>query len=504
MKKIIEIARELQDSDSHHEELVWTQFTTGYDFGIDDAYKKIVEIYSDKKKYDLIKDYGEKNLSQLDKRRVEILEKKFHPYHLSPELVELDKRIQELSTKLSGILNTHRAKIDGKEVTAANITEILSMEPDSEIRKKAFLARAQVNFPLVDGGFIELLNLRKEYAKLYGASNFVEYSLQREELEVEIFDGWSEQVRSTIPEMEEERNQFAREYLSSEYLAPWDEIYLKGKIAPQLNKAVDMMGFYEPVKALFGRFGIDISKDNTTYDIFSRRNKSEWAYNFPIRNGVDSRILANVKGRFYEFDDLLHETGHSVHSFRLPPDDIVLNMGDSDIIAEGIANLFGSFSTERIFFEDFFKGEADEAEKAFNKNNQYKKINQLRSVALILFDQRLYINNINTIDDIHQLFWNTNKEVLDRDPYNDIPAWGFKIHHTSHPIYLHNYLMGDVTCEMLKKVFCRKNIVSSIMEKPEAFGSFLVEDVMKVSGAYTYSELFKKISGKKFSLDFLK
>ena len=503
MKKIIEIAKELQDSDSHHEELVWTQFTTGYDFGIDDAYEKMVKIYTDKKKYDLIKEYKEKDLSQLDRRRIEILEKKFHPYHLSSELIELDKKIQELSSKLSGVLNTHRVKIDGIEVSAADITEILSMEPDRGIRKKAFLARSQVNLPLVNGGFIELLNLRKEYAKLYGAADFVEYSLKKEELEPEIFDGWPTQVRSTIPDMEEERNKIAREYLSAESLEPWDQYYLKGKIAPQLNKAVDMINFYKPIEALFDRFGIDISKDNTTYDIYSRKNKSEWAYNFPIRNGVDSRILANVKGRFYEFDDLLHETGHSAHSFRLPPDDIILNMGDSDIIAEGIANLFGSFSTERIFFEDFFKGEVDEAEKAFNKNNRFKKINQLRSVALILFDQRLYTNKISTIDDIHQLFWNVNKEVLDADPYNDIPAWGFKIHHTSHPIYLHNYLMGDVTCEMLKKVFCKKNNLFSIMEKPEAFGSFLVEDVMKVSGTYTYSELFKRISGKNFSLDFL-
>ncbi len=503
MKKITEIANELQDSDSYHEKLEWTQFTTGYDFGIDKAYDKIVDIYSDKKKYDLIRDYMEKDLSPLNRRRVEILEKKFHPYHLSPELVELDKKIQGLSTKLSGILNTHRVKIDDKEVTSAEIAEILSMESDRETRKKAFLARAQVNTPLVDGGFIDLLNLRKEYAKLYGAADFVEYSLQKDELEPEIFDGWSEQLRSGIPEMEKERIKFAREYLSLESLEPWDEIYLKGKIAPQLNKPVNMMAFYEPIRTLFEKFGIDISKDNTTYDIFSRNNKSEWAYMFPIKNGFDSRILANVKGRFYEFDDLLHETGHAAHSFRLPADDIILNMGDSDIIAEGIANLFGSFSTERIFFEDFFKGEADEAEKAFNKNKQYKKINQLKTVALILFDQRLYTNEINSIDDIHQLFWDTNKEVLDADPYNNVPVWGFKIHHTSHPIYLHNYLMGDVTCEMLKKVFCRKNNISSIMEKPEAFGTFLVDDVMKVSGTYTYSELFKRISGEKFSLDFL-
>lgn len=503
MKKIVEIGKELENAYARHMELLWTQYTTGYDFGIEAAYEKVVEIYSDKKKYDLVREHVEKDMSQLDKRRVEILEKRFRPYHLSPELVELDKKIEKLTTNLSGILNTHRSNIDGREVSGAQIAEILSMEPERELRKKAFLARAQVNEPLVEGGFIDLLNLRKEYAELYGAKNFVEYSLQMDELEPEIFDGWSEQVRSSVPLMDDTRQRFAREYLSADKLEPWDEMYLTGQIAPQKNKKVDMAEYYEPVRALFERFGIDISGDNTTYDIFPRKNKSEWGYNFPIRDGVDSRILTNVKGRFYEFDVLLHETGHAVHSFRMAEDDVLLNFGVSGIIAEGIANLFGSFSTERIFFEDFFNGEEDEAELAFEKSKHYKRINQLRSVALILFDQRLFTTEIKTIDDIHQLFWSVHKEVLNVDPYHDVPVWGVKPHHTTHPIYLHNYFMGDVTCEMLKKVFCKKHNLSSILDKPEAFGKFLVDDVMNVSGTYTYSELFKRISGDKFSLKYL-
>lgn len=65
---------------------------------------------------------------------------------------------------------------------------------------------------------------------------------------------------------------------------------------------------------------------------------------------------------------------------------------------------------------------------------------------------------------------------------------------------MHNYFMGDVTCEMLKKVFYKKYNVNSVAEKPKEFGDFLINEVIKPSGLYKYEELFERISGEKFSL----
>ena len=65
---------------------------------------------------------------------------------------------------------------------------------------------------------------------------------------------------------------------------------------------------------------------------------------------------------------------------------------------------------------------------------------------------------------------------------------------------MHNYFMGDVTCEMLRKVFCNKYGVNSISKKPKEFGEFLIKDVIEPSGLYKYEELFERISGEEFSL----
>ncbi len=77
------------------------------------------------------------------------------------------------------ILNTFRFNIDGREIASVEIDQILANEEDRKLRKKAYFARNQINKSLVDGGFIELINLRKELAKAYGSKDFVKYRLEK-------------------------------------------------------------------------------------------------------------------------------------------------------------------------------------------------------------------------------------------------------------------------------------------------------------------------------------
>ena len=301
INKVKEIAKELADISTEHSRLNWVKYTTGYDFGIKEVYLKMLKVLKDKNKYKVILEHQEKELSPDDKRRVELLAKRFKNYHLSPELNKLSEQMEQKTTELSQILNTHRNKVGGREITSIEIAQIVQQSDDEELRKEAFLSRTAVNKPLVDGGFIELLNMRKEYAQLYGVDNYVDYALEQQELDPAIFQSWQKELKEQLPKIKKVQIEFAQKFLDKSELMPWDGAYLSGKIAPELKKEVDMAGYYEPIRKLYGRFGIDISGDNTTYDIFPRKNKSEWGYNFPIQAGVESRILANVKNRYSEF-----------------------------------------------------------------------------------------------------------------------------------------------------------------------------------------------------------
>jgi len=309
------------------------------------------------------------------------------------------------------------------------------------------------------------------------------------------------QLEDILPKMKKVRQSYAKEFLNDDKIMPWDESYIYSNIAPSLNKSVDMSDYYSRIKTFFDLFDIDISKFNITYDIFPRANKSEWGYNFPIETGKDSRILANVKNKYFEYNVLLHETGHAVHSFLLEPQNGILNEGVSGIISEGIANLFQSFLHSKVFYQDFFT-DLGQVEDEFSKLRTYQRVNSLRAINHIFFEHQLYKSEVKSLEDIYSLYWQTRQDVLQEQPFGTEVPWAYIIHFTTHPIYLHNYFMGDVTCEMLLKVFEQK-YGDKPANKPKEFGVFLINEVIKTSGLYKYNDLFKRISGEEFSLKYM-
>ncbi|WP_027965010.1 M3 family metallopeptidase [Halalkalibacillus halophilus] len=501
MTNIEKIAQELQEEQAQYMRLNWTQFTTGFDFGIKEQYEKMMGILKDQEKFAAINEYKKQDLSELEQRKAEIIHNSFEPFHLSEELNELNAKIQEQTNELSKTLNTFRYTFEGKEVSAVELGQILSMDPDRERRKEAFFARNQINDLMVERGFINLLNLRKELAEKYGSEDFVAMKLEQNELEQDTFDGWEEELQQILPKMKEGRRHYAQEFLGEDEIMPWDEAYIQSQLAPSLNAQVDMSEFHTHVSELFDLFGINLRDMNITYDIFPRKNKSEWGYNFGIESGKDSRILANVKNKFYEYGVLLHESGHGAHSFLLDPDEVILNKGVSGIISEGIANLFQSFLYSPVFYKKFFD-DHEKVEQEFKRLKEFQKLNSLRSIARIFFDHKLYRREINSIDDIYELYWQNHKDVLDEEPFGEKPPWAFIIHFTTHPIYMHNYFMGDVTCEMLEQVF-KENSGGEILDNPKQFGDFLKEEVINPAGRYKYNDLFKRISGNEFTLKYM-
>lgn len=503
IKNLKKIARKLQKLTTRYSRLEWVQYTTGYDLGVQPAYRKMVKLLKDQDNFRVVEECRAAGLEPVDRRRAEIMYLTFRPYHLSEELNRLDLEIQKLSSRLAQLLNTHRSVIAGREVRSTEISQILSEEPDRRRRKEAYLARAQVNRPLAEGGFIELLGLRREYSRLYGAADYAACRLEQQELEPGLFRNWPDEAARLRPEVDRVRADYGEKLLADPEVMPWDEAYLSARLAPELNRPVDMSEYQLRLNDFFGQLGFDLARHNITYDIFPRRNKSEWGYSFDIETARDSRILANVENRYHEYGVLLHETGHALHSSLLNPRESILNLGVSGIIAEGLANLFGDFLYHPTFFKGMFPGQAEEAGRHFQDLRRWDRASRISALPGILFDQALYREKISSLDDIHQLYWRIYQETLGRRPYAEEPTWGFRIHHTTHPIYLHNYFMGDLTGDMLKAAFRNRTGAAEVMDRPREFGKFLLDEVIAPSGLYTFSQLYRRISGEDFSLRYL-
>lgn len=498
------IAAALKERGNRLSRLEWVQYTTGFDFGVVQAEREYTAVLKDRKNFRTIERLRQRNLDPLDRRRLEIIYLHFKPFHLSAKLNKLDDRIRAKTVELSQVLNNFRFRLDGREVRGTEIAQILRSEPDRKRRRQAFLARSQINQPLVKAGFLDLIKMRRDFAHLYGARDFVAYMLERNELEDRVFDRWPEQAAELRPAREKMNAELGRRYLGDERVMPWDTAYIEYRLAPQLDLPVDLAGFYRPLRQFFLILGFDLDRYDITYDLFPRKHKSEWGYNFTIEEGRDSRVLANMEGRFHELGVLLHETGHALHSYLLDPEDIMLNLGISGIVAEGLANLCGDLQYHRRFFSLFFQQGLREMEDSLSGLQKYEKANAFVAMSGILFDQELYRREIESLEDIHQLYWRIHAQILNEAPYAEQPVWAYRIHHTTHPIYLHNYFLGDLTNQMLREVFCRRHRIDDPLEKPRQFGRFLYQEVIKPSGRYPFLDLFEKISGRAFSLEYLK
>src|SRR5699024_2630061 len=134
------------------------------------------------------------------------------------------------------------------------IDQILSKEKDRELRKKAYFARNQINKPLVDGGFIELVNLRKEFAKAYGSKDYVEHVLKRNELSPDIFNNCDAEIKEQVDILNNNRREYANKFLNEDEMLPWDEVYIRSQISPSLNATVDMSNFYNVIMDFFVNF----------------------------------------------------------------------------------------------------------------------------------------------------------------------------------------------------------------------------------------------------------
>jgi oligoendopeptidase F len=503
ISKVVDIGKQIQKLLTQCSRLSWVQFATGFDLGINAATEKLVQALKNKKDYHTILRYKEKNLSPLDRRRIDILARMFKPCHLSEDLSKLILEMQKRTDQLAQTLSTFRFTLSGREVRMTDIDRILRSEPDRELRKKALLATAQVNKVLIKDGFLDVIKLRNECARLYGAKNFVEFKLEYEELDSSIFNDWIKDTRKFLQRAETFTSEYGIQYLSDPDVMPWDVAFLETQIAPQMAEYVDMTKYYEVLRDTFCGLGFDITKYNLTYDIFPRKNKTEWGYNFTIQDGVDSRVIANVENKYHYYQVLLHETGHALHALSLDPGDILLNLGISAIVRESFARVCDSLLYEESFYSRIFKRTLLRTKKNFARIKKLNKIYCIRRMHAMFFDQALYQENLSSLHDINALYWRKRKSILNEEPYTDNPPWGYVIHYSTHPIYLHNYLLAEITHDMLRSCFAQKHGISNPFDKSIDFGQFLKSELLEPSGAYTFQQLFEKISGGQFSLKYL-
>lgn len=489
-----DLARQLEILQTDVNEKLWAQYTTGFDFGVEAAQTRVRSEFENRKSFELLLGLKTAQLSQIDRRRVEVLLRDFEPYHRSEKANGIRKRTDSLETKLGNLLNKFRAQIDGREVSGTEVSRILSESPDRELRRRAWASRTKVNSLLVKDGFVDLIHLRRELATECGEPDFVTMSLKQDDLSPGLFQGWSDLCREFRDAYRRRLDELAQKHLHQETCEPWDVAFLKSKVCPRNRQRVSMLDFKDALSRVFRRFGFETDGLPITYDIFPRANKSEWGYMFPIRVGHDTRVLANMDDRFASYWTLLHETAHAVHFLSLKPEERLLNRGLSSVVAEGFANFFGDLSYSRPFVEIFFPEDTDAALESFADLSALESLTSFELVVRALFDHELYRDDLSGLNDINDLRTRFDRDLLGLDVDGE-PNWGHVIHHTVAPIYLHTYFLGDILGSALKDEFLRRHGVPW-SSNTKSFGALWRDEILAPSGLWPLEDLCQRVTGQ--------
>jgi peptidyl-dipeptidase A len=438
----------------------------------EDAQNKIDELLSNKENFAQVKAIKEAGAidDPVTKRAIDVIYLMCLEKQVDADLL---RKINELANKVEQKFNTFRAKVAGKELTTAEVRNILKDSTLSERRQEAWQASKEVG-KLIAPELHELVKLRNQAAKQLGFANYHALQLhineQNGEDLIKLFDRLDELTREPFARAKAEIDEHLAKNcgVAVKDLMPWHYHDLFFQEVPAVFKAdLDKIYAQQDLVGLCRNFyrsidlPIDLVIERTGNDFAPRKGKNPHAFCIDItRDGTDVRVLANVVPNDYWMSTLLHEFGHSVYSSINIPAKLpyVLRLESHILTTEGVAMMFEKLSKRRAWLEHM--GVKVDNPEAFDETGakmlRYQLLVFSRWCQVMLrFEKSMYEN---PEQDLSKLWWDTVEkyQMLRRPPGRTAPDYATKIHIVSAPVYYHNYMMGELFASQLQHAIARK------------------------------------------------
>lgn len=414
---------------------------------------------------------------------------------------EQKKALNDKTIEIICKFNKYVPKIDEKETSLAEISQILLNEKNADLRKKAYEATIKGGDVLADD-LIELTKMRNEFAKTKGYNNFFEYVLKDGDDE-----GEAEHLLSLIDEVyynsKDINKQIQSEYkkeLADEFgIGPDDlrgyhyGLLLDNNPAKEVNKSLKTKEQVVDIckKAYLG-MGFDIDNMPIMLDLFPRKNKNSHGFCFDIDAGKDARILANLTNTIKSIEILCHELGHCVYHIGISKELPYLDKRTYPAVTEAIAIMMGDLKQR----EDILKGiVSDKILDNFKKDLKKTEVAFINRCLLIIdFEKGMYEN---PDQNLPQLWHNLKVKytgVNDNDEPNN--EWATIPHYISHPVYYMNYFKATLLKAQMYKHLHEK--LGNLTENKET-ADYLNNNLFKYGTSIEENELIEKFTGEPLS-----
>ncbi|MFH1374974.1 MAG: hypothetical protein ABII79_14415 [bacterium] len=429
--------------------------------------------------------------TEIDQRRRELL---FAT--LVQSRAESRPDISRLRDSLAQVDINYRAEFEGKQQTAGALYRIYRTDKNPIRREIAYRAWCSVGLELADG-LERLVRLRNQAARRLGYNNYLALVFKLQGLKQSDYLSLLNRLDSLSLEPYQAILQGVEETLSPDDIEIWDLAYSYAGINAQVDAHFPADSQMPYIRSSLEKLGFNLDKLPIWFDLQPRPGKSQLAYAFPMKSPYDIRVLANQTDGLYSTRVLLHEIGHAVHFAHVAQERPLFNNALSPGWIEGTAQIAAALCDE----EDWLRDCAGMSPELISRHLEAKRqqdIIYLRTTLMRLyFEYRAYVNPER---DLNRLYWDLFEQYLMLPRHDELKPWAAIIHYTTHPVYLHNYLLGDILAAQTV-AYLHENY-GSIAGNP-AVNSFLIQNYYRFGGRYPWRELLERGTGETLNPQYL-
>lgn len=514
---INQLVAEIEPIEKALHESYWEASLTGSD----EATQKVAEletkyrlVFSDRTRFERLKAFQGANRIKAPhlQRQLQLLILEFTSHQLPPEMIEdLVKR----QTAIEQVFNTHRAVVDGVEMTDNEILEVLKEESENTKRRAVWEGSKQVGRKVADD-IIALVHRRNQAARTVGFDDHYQMSLRLSEVdEDELFEIVTRLETLTNEPFRRVKGKLDRELaerfrIPVENLRPWhyaDPFFQEAPDVSEVN--FNALFANRDVVAITREFyqGLGLSIDDLIEksDLFERPQKDQHAFCIHIDRKAEVRVLANTKPTRRWMETLLHEYGHAVYDKFLDSSlPFLLRTPSHLITTEAIAMLMGRLARNAAWLDKTLHLSLDQKAAITAEAIESFRLSALIFVrwamVMIHFERELYRD---PNQDMNTLWWTLVErfQFVTRPEGRNEPDWAAKIHIAAAPVYYHNYLVGEMVASQLQhtidsQVLNGKSVeVTGYVNRP-LVGDYLRENVFKQGASLHWSALLSHATGE--------
>ena len=337
--------------------------------------------------------------------------------------------------------NGFRFKVGDRQLSRAEVTDLLEHNPDRQLREEAWRATSQITG--VNGARIQkAIQLRNQLAVKNSDEIFSIFLLHRKGLEVEQVFDWFDQIKEqTEPEYQRLLKRMRNE-LGVAKIEPWDLDFFFSKATNDFEaQKFPTDDGWKKTKELAASLGYDLDPVEMHVADLGFGGAA-----YPILYGKEVKILANRYSGIFFYDRLWHATGHALHYQMVNEPSFLLRANYAEPMDEGMAQvmallLYRSEVNAKLF--TLTPEQASVVDAAYRLKLLYTVRN---TIADSLSEFESYSD---PEKDPASVYNRIHAEYLGVDMH-DAPVWGFNPMYGSDPIYLQSFVVGEMVARQIE------------------------------------------------------